>query len=109
MPSNYRTVGFNLASTDLSTAAALISAVTDHTLSIRNLTLSNRTAGALSFTVEKASGTDIIGPVVVGANTTLKIVDDAAPGAFPGDSGAAINALVSASGAVTFTGDAWVL
>lgn len=60
----------NAVSADASGTEEIIAGVAGKKIRIRHVTMSNRTAGALSFTLSGAAA--LIGPITIGANASLQ-------------------------------------
>ena len=60
----------NGLSVDASGTETLVAGVAGKKIKIRHVTMNNRTAGALSFTLSGAAA--LIGPVSIGANSSLQ-------------------------------------
>jgi hypothetical protein len=103
----YRVVTGNAAG-DLSTSTAVLAAITGKTLSVKTGTITNNDAALQTVTIEKADGTDLIGPLQIQAGATIPL-PDYAPGSFAGDSGAAIHAKASTAENVSVTLEGYVL
>ena len=106
MPQNYRIVDGNVNG-DAAPAIELFAAITDKTLSVRNITISNSATAVVAVTIEQASGDNLIGPIYLAVNATWSS-PNFEPGSFRGDVGAAINVLASTSNVITASGEAYV-
>lgn len=106
MAQNYQVVSGMLTG-DRSSSAAIIAAVSGRTLSVKSVVF-NCGASAQNITLEKADGTDLIGPYYLLASTSSPRMEFE-PGAMKADAGAALHIIASGSGNMTAVVEAYVL